>query len=86
MFPWHLPRYTPAELKEIARRMQVMQDRLDMPVAVRETASGFIARRDGNAGCGRTREEAIQNLYDKENMDTINPPAGGWSLAGGTNS
>ena len=74
MIPWHKVRYTSEQRAEIAKRLQRMQDRLDMPTEIIATANGFIARRDGNAGCGSTREEAIHELYDKENKDTVNPP------------
>ncbi len=74
MFPWHLVKFTPEEERIIARRLQRMQDRLDMPTEIIATETGYIARRDGNAGCGATRDEAIHDLYDKENKDTINPP------------
>jgi hypothetical protein len=76
MVPWHLVKHSPEELEEIARRMQRMQDRLDMSTEIIATPAGFIARRDGNVGCGATREEAIRDLYDKENMDAVNPPPG----------
>ncbi len=74
MFPWHLVQYTPEQRAEIARRMTRMQDRLNMPKEIIATATGFIARRDGNVGCGHTEEEAIRDLYNKENMDAVNPP------------
>jgi hypothetical protein len=73
MFPWGEVKFTPEQRAIIAQRMQRMQDRLDMPTEIVSTSIGYIARRDGNAGCGATPEEAIHQLYDKENKDAVNP-------------
>jgi hypothetical protein len=74
MIPWHEVRYTPEQRTEIAKRLRRMQDRLDIPTEILATATGYLARRDGNAGCGSTPEEAVLDLYDKENQDAVNPP------------
>lgn len=74
MIPWHEIRRTPEQEAEVARRLRRMHERFDMPIDMIPTADGFIARRDGNAGCGSTPLEARLDLYDKENKDTVNPP------------
>ncbi len=72
MVPWHLVKHTPEELELIASRMQRMQDRLDMPIEFVRTSKGYIARRDGNIGCGTTQDEAESDLWEKENRDAVN--------------
>jgi hypothetical protein len=74
LIPWHEIRYTPEQEAEVARRLSRMHARFDMPIDLIATADGFIARRDGKAGCGLTALEAKLDLYDKENKDTVNPP------------
>ena len=74
MTPYHLIRRTPEQEQELRRRMELFHRRRENPINMQQTANGFIASRNGFTGEGPTKDEAWDDLHEKEMRDILYPP------------